>query len=428
MTPEDEQLLSRVPPETWARNGIPEPDVAAARERGAVLAAGTLADHLRADGIRASPMGAAWSTDLDLHLASSPSSTELRSRGWIPLDDLLSRLGSPGTGRWAVVDGGAVLACADFHDGVPPDPVASLLGRCLRRGEVRVREVLELRALLRSGATLPQAHPVIDVAARVERGLGGDLLAHWAMGPTLAGPARVGGRRARTLLAPLREAFRPRQVIALSGVDGAGKSTVAGLLARDLGRLGIQSTIVWTRPGMRLKSLDRLARWVKHLFRQEAAPGIGKVAAGKGEDLASRRGVVGWAWALLVTLSFLWDMRKRHRRARGVVIFDRHLLDALVTLDFAYRGVDLRLHRSLVRRLLPKADFTAYLQVPAELAVARKQDDLFGELAVRDQLDVYSARLPQIKGIRVLDGTGAPGQLALEVLELIGRVTGYGLP
>jgi thymidylate kinase len=419
MTPEDELLVAAVSRNLRSANAIPEPELAVVRERAARAVADALSGLLVSNGIRMSPLGPAWSRDLDLYVTEPPDPSALRDRGWIPLDRLLARLGSPGPGRWAVIEGGAVLACADVHRGPPPDPVASILDRCRRRGEVRVREVLELRALVRAGSRIPSRHPVVETAARIEQGLGGTTLNRWAVGGPLPYPARLGGQGIRATLARWRARLRPLVVIALSGVDGAGKTTVAGLLGRDLGRLGIDVTQVWTRPGMRLDRLDRLARAVKRLVKQDPAPGIGQVAAGRGQGLVSRRGVVGWGWALLVTLSFLRDLRVRHRRARGVVICDRHLLDALVTLDFAYGSIDLRLHRWLVRRFMPKAVLTTYLQVPADVATDRKADDLFGEHAVRRQLERYEARRAEVSGLQVLDATRPPEEIVAEILRAI---------
>jgi thymidylate kinase len=419
MTPEDELLVAAVPRALRSPNAIPEPEVAAARERAALAVAEALAGLIVPGGIRTSPLGPAWSRDIDVYVTSPPDPADLRLRGWFSVDGLLTRLGSPGPGRWAVVDGGTVLACADIHRGRPPDPLTSLLDRSRRRGEVRVREVLELRALARSGLSLPGGHSVVEAAARIERSLGGTDLRRWAVDGPLHPPAKLAGPRAGATLGRWRAALRPRVAIALSGVDGAGKSSMARLLARDIGRLGVETTVVWTRPGMRLGWLDWSARLVKRTLRQDAAPGIGRVATDGGQGLASRRGVVGWAWALLVTVSFLRDVRGRHRRARGVVVFDRHLLDALVTLEFAYEGVDLRLHRWLVRHLMPKAVLTAYLEVPAEVAAGRKVDDLFGAHAVRRQLEGYAARRAEVENVLVLDGTRSPEGLALEILRAI---------
>jgi hypothetical protein len=72
-------------------------------------------------------------------------------------------------------------------------------------------------------------------------------------------------------------------------------------------------------------------------------------------DLAARRAILGWTWAVLMTLSFLSDLRQQHVRCRGVLLYDRHLLVALMQLDFDCGGVNLRLHRVKMRRVLPAA-------------------------------------------------------------------------
>lgn len=120
-------------------------------------------------------MGPGWSRGIDLHLLAGVG--EARSFGMDPADPFLHRLGIPSRGRWAVVEDGRVLAGLDLHLGPPPDPVTSVVGRCRRRGEVRVREVLEARVLLRAGYALPADDPAVRVAARVEAGLGGRALA-----------------------------------------------------------------------------------------------------------------------------------------------------------------------------------------------------------------------------------------------------------
>jgi hypothetical protein len=87
---------------------------------------------------------------------------------------------------------------------------------------------------------------------------------------------------------------------------------------------------------------------------------------------------------MLVTLVFLVDVRKQQIRICGVLPYDRHLLDALVTLGLFYGGVDLRLYRARVRRGLPKPLLSVYLDLPAEVAVARARSvgDMLGEHAI----------------------------------------------
>jgi thymidylate kinase len=206
-------------------------------------------------------------------------------------------------------------------------------------------------------------------------------------------------------------------VVAISGVDGSGKSTLRAALADSLERAGVPVSTVWVRPGMGLGRLTAVAAWGKRLLRQDAQPGLRAMAEPGAARPASRKGAVGWLWALLVTVSFLTGVWRQHARARGVVLYDRHLIDALATLDFAYAGVDLRLQRALVRTLLPRAAVSVYLDVPAEVSVARKPDDLLGEHAIRRQLDEYTRWLDRFPPSLRLDATCRTPDLVRDVLR-----------
>jgi hypothetical protein len=173
------------------------------------------------------------------------------------------------------------------------------------------------------------------------------------------------------------------------------------------------------RPGMGLGMLTALAAWAKRLLRQEAAPGVRAMADPAAARPASRRGTLGYVWALLVSCSFLVGVWRQHLSARGVVLYDRHLVDALATLDFAYAGVDLRLQHRLIRALLPRADVRLYLDVPAEVSVARKPDDVLGEHAVRSQLAAYGRWLHRYPATVRLDATRPTGDLVAEALSVV---------
>lgn len=419
---EDAELVRRVPRSLRAANGIPEPDQAAARERAAELASEALADLLLPRGVRTSPLGPGWSRDIDMHLSAQPEPARLKALGYIHLDPLLRRLGNPEPGNWAVVEDRRVLAALDLHVGPPPDPVASLLGRCRRRGEVRVREVLEARALLDAGHDFPPDDAVVRVLAGVEAGLGGHAFARWSDGRARPAPAALPGGSFRRRLAVVRSALRPRPTVAISGVDGSGKTTLSQLLTRNLERAGIPATYVWARPGkMGNKTFESLVRVVKRLLRQDASSwGITQVVRGAPTgELASRRGLVGWVWTMVVTLWFLADVRGQQLRNQGVFVCDRYILDALVQLDLAYRGVDLRFHRAVVRRGLPKPLLSVYLDASAEVVLARRPEELediySGEYVIRRQLASYETHRGGIERLLRLDANRPADELAEEV-------------
>jgi len=212
-------------------------------------------------------------------------------------------------------------------------------------------------------------------------------------------------------------------VVAVSGIDGAGKSTLVSLLVRDLERAGLPVARIWTRPGMGLQTLASLGDVAKRLLRQDAAPGVQRVGRGeRAGTMVSRRGVVGWIWSLLVALAFVRTARREHRRGRGILLYDRHLLDALVTLDVVYEGVRLGLQRSLVRRLLPRADLTLLLTVPPATALARKPADMFTKAVLERQAERYAALLPSSSGIKEMDGTRPIRELAAEAFRLVADI------
>ena len=387
-------------------NGLPDDRTRADRLRCLELL-GTVLDQPR---IVPSPLGPEWTEIFDVHPTRRPRADELAAHGWLPLDRLVEGGGRRRRSRersprhWAVVEDGRVLAGLRLLDR-PVDEVTTILERCAERSQVRLKDVLELRELRRQDRPFPRDAPALRAAAEIESGLGGRLLAPWATGRSLSAPAALPGRR------------RGR-VIAVSGVDGSGKSTLRAGLTDSLGRAGVPVSTVWVRPGMGLGRLTALAAWGKQLMRQDARPGLRAMADPTAVRPVSRKGAVGWTWALLVTVSFLAGVWRQHRSATGVVVYDRHLVDALATLDFAYEGVDLRVQRRLVRSLLPRADVRLQLDLTAEVSMARKPDDLLGEHALRRQLEEYDRWLAEIPPSARLDATLPAGELLAEALRL----------
>lgn len=417
LAPRDAALLERV--RDRRANGVPEGERFEARRRAADRVEDVL-DPAEVIAVRTSPLGAGWSTDLDVHVHRMPGAERLREAGWLPLDTLLARLGSRGRGRWAVTERGNVVGALDLHVGPPADDLSAVIDRCRKRGTLRAREVLELRVLRRRGVDIARSE-VTAAAAAAESALGGDELRDLADGRPARCPAPVRTGRARRAVAWLRRWTRPRVVVAVSGPDGAGKSTLTRAVLEQLQRAGVPTRVVWTRPGMRVGWLSALARLGRRLLGGGDEPGVRRVARGETSDLPSRTGALGALWTLCVTVAFLFDVWRRHLGPAGLLIYDRHLLDALVTLDVVYRGSDLRIPRRLVRWLLPPAQLTVYLRVAPGVAAARKPDDSFVERTLREQVDRYEGSLDVVDPLVVVDADRPVGELREEVVRRIVR-------
>jgi thymidylate kinase len=406
-------LLERFGLDHLARNAVPDADTIGNRELGYRAVLEALGPLLSQEGLRCSPLGVGWTHLVEAGIRTTADRDALRRRGWLPIDHL-HRGGRDSQQAWLVIENGRPLIGVRLHRGSLPDPIGTVVERCRTAGEVLLRDVLELVELRRRGATPPAASTVLTIAADIESGLGGRDLAPWGSGRARCAPAKLPG-------VP-RVHRRAQMVVAVSGVDGSGKTTLRNSLVADLKRAGVNVSTVWVRPGMGLGRLVALATIGKRALRQEAAAGVRAMAEGRNRATApqSRRGVVGWTWAMLVTLAFLRNVWDQHVRARGsVVVYDRHLVDALATLDFAYEGVDLRVQHALVRWLLPRADVRLYLDVPLEVAVARKPGDLIGAAAVRRQLAAYDRWLSRLPAAHRLDARLPPDQLTAQALALV---------
>lgn len=392
------------------RNGIPEPTDVADRQDAWERLQRLLNGRLGSSGLVASPLGVGWTQVFQARPSSPVTPAELVAAGWLSLAKLRRHLRLSEQGDWAVTgDSGRVLAAVRLA-GRTEGPVEWIIQLATERGEVRLLDVLELRELKSRGERFPDASPVLTAAADIEIGLGRRDLVRWASGRRSPAP--------RVLPAHVIARTR-RLVVAVSGVDGAGKTTVLDGLRRELERCAVPVSRVWLRPGMGLGWLTVIARWVKRRGGLDEEPGINRIAADPGATLASRRGALGWVWASLVTLSFIAGVRRQHTETRGVVLYDRHLVDALVTLEFAYRGVDLRVQRWLIRRLVPRADVTLHLDVPVQEAVRRKPGDQIGEPAVATQVAAYDKWLAQLPDVIRLDATAERGALVRRSLEQI---------
>ena len=202
------------------------------------------------------------------------------------------------------------------------------------------------------------------------------------------------GADAQTVAARTTRRRRTRPcVVALSGVDGSGKSTIATRLLEEFSSRGLRATRVWSRPGCGLDLIEPLLARAKHVFASDARTGSRKMADPQAPIPRTRRGLAGWNWSLAVTVAYLGHARREHARASGIVVCDRHLLDALVSLDFYYGRHPRSLHAKLVRWFLPRADLAYYLDANTALILGRQPESSTGPHAVEQQLARYDAML-----------------------------------
>jgi thymidylate kinase len=235
--------------------------------------------------------------------------------------------------------------------------------------------------------------------------------------------------------APLRGRRRGGRggVIALSGVDGAGKTSQAIALQETLGRLEVHAVIEWTRLainpslnviGLPVKSL--LMRFQKVRGGEQQLPMASEPVMDSATAFRKRHRIVNFLWVTIVTLANALAQRRstvRHLRKGYVVIRDRYALDSAVQLHYAYGNTSgFRLQMWLLRHVPPKPRCAVLLDVKAEEALARKAEQ-YGLDDLRYHAELYR-ELHGRFGVRCLDG-GRPRE---ELCELIAAAVWRSLP
>jgi thymidylate kinase len=201
-------------------------------------------------------------------------------------------------------------------------------------------------------------------------------------------------------------------VVALSGLDGAGKSSQADLLASRLRERGHRVEVHWMALGHSglQRRLKRLAAPLTSRTGTGGAPVL--TAGGATRSRRHHHPLVAGAWVTMLAVIYGVHFRRVARRSGGdVVVFDRYTLDALAQSRYFYDpGRRFTLARALLSGLAPSPHRAYLLAVPAELALERKQEQYdAGQLALQARLLEQEARSMRVE---VLDGAQPPAELS----------------
>jgi thymidylate kinase len=214
-------------------------------------------------------------------------------------------------------------------------------------------------------------------------------------------------------------------VVALSGLDGSGKTSQAEALRDTLRDLGVDAVVVWAKLA-RNPSLDLLARPMKSLFSRvptiRSASGAGdrkQPARDIGKELRRASPGLTQLWSTVVAVANGLTQRRttRYHLSRGrIVIRDRYTLDSIVRLRYRY-GENRRFgfQAWLIKLISPKPLLAYFLDVPADVALTRKAEQ-YDLDQLRRQAELYRQEHTAL-GIKRLTGDRPKHELC----ELIAR-------
>jgi thymidylate kinase len=214
--------------------------------------------------------------------------------------------------------------------------------------------------------------------------------------------------------------------VSLSGVDGAGKSTLIEALRSDLAQDHtvevLWNPLLFWGQGLLNKIPER---WRSQLG--QGRPVKSERGGGHAGPSRSRPGAKALAklfWYVIGTgaaISAALSLRHRHDNADSqIVILDRFRIDTIMKLQYWYGDVSRKLLSRIVLALAPAPAIEFYLRVPGEVAYARKAEQWSEKQLVR-HVELYDGAARDA-GAVVLDGELSREALTKEVVTQVRAV------
>lgn len=194
----------------------------------------------------------------------------------------------------------------------------------------------------------------------------------------------------------------PARMVVFLGPDGAGKSTIIGLVEARLRQQALDVRRYYFAPGFfpRYRQQGEM--------KVTTAPHAGRQY---GQTLSAAK-------VALLLCEFVLGVREV-RRQRHIALFDRYILDLLVD-PVRYRLGSVRWWMRAALSLAPKPDLLIIVSAPSHVVQARKQEVPVEE--TERQLAAYSSIAKQYKNAIVVDNEGDPTAAADAVLSRLGAL------
>jgi thymidylate kinase len=237
-----------------------------------------------------------------------------------------------------------------------------------------------------------------------------------------AGLAGTAAKTARRLAAATP--VRP-QVIGFSGLDGSGKSSQVRALLSTLEQLDVAVVAHWKPLGHNasVRTIRRIVKrtyaavrgWDAEQLDRSKQPGRSLVAGTDPALLGGKQNrLVTHVWATLVCLVSAGHYRMvalRHSGSGRLIVFDRFALDTTAQLRFFYGPEhEFGLQRALIRIICPTPIAAWLLEVPGEVALARKQEQ-YNLAQLKEQEGLLHEEAERL-GVTRLDGTRPMAELS----------------
>ncbi len=209
---------------------------------------------------------------------------------------------------------------------------------------------------------------------------------------------------------PTQDAHGPGNppVIAIGGMDRAGKSMARAALLKHLEAKGYHPVYRWSRVGYTWR-IERAKRLLRRLLGGRGSRGGRRGSAEEGDEPRSypqraarmRNPLKRRLWTTLALLDLLWEygVTVRTLRARGrAVVCDRWICDALTDLrvNFPQDRLEKRLAWRLLMKLALRPDLSVLLLISPEESLRRAHASGRRRIEAREILEARLAEYQRI--------------------------------
>jgi thymidylate kinase len=223
--------------------------------------------------------------------------------------------------------------------------------------------------------------------------------------------------------ARIRVIVSTKRLIALSGIDCAGKSTQLALLEAALRSRGRKVRVFWFRPGYS-RELDRLRALVRQV-KPGALPRVETLPEKRARAFANSRVRTTWITMAVADTIIQYGLKLRAWLAEGeTVVCDRYVHDAI--LDLTLRFPDQFDASGCVARALvaacPEPSLSLLLMLPKaemERRMAIKCEPFPDDLPTRELRFAAYGRFASSGAFRVVDAARPIGRIHAEILSSV---------
>jgi thymidylate kinase len=194
-------------------------------------------------------------------------------------------------------------------------------------------------------------------------------------------------------------------LVCITGIDGAGKTTLARHIAAALRQQGRPAVYVYGRIYPVISRLLMALGRITLLRRDDPKRDYGAYTASKKRTMCNP--LLAWPYTAAVLFDYyiqIWFKLLRHFFSRRIVVSDRYIYDTVISdltvhLNYSPAQTERAVERGL--RLLPMPMLTILIDLPEQVAFSRKADvphiDYLGErrgwylrLAARPEVERFN--------------------------------------